>query len=151
MDIREERHDWLVNKIYNNPSLLDIDNIESKTREYALMSSCDLYVVPDIYFWTKYNDKCLEVKGAHNPKLFDKGMNQLEKILYWHEEFNKETPIVGLIMPEYNRRWKEMLRQLHYYSFGDSYGYPTKTYYSQNPKKIKECSKNLSSDQKVYK
>lgn len=129
MDNREERHDWLVNQIYLHPNYIGIERqIISKNKELALIHQGDYFTVPDIFFLTKYSRTYVEVKSSHSCMLYDKGMRQLEKIIWWCNEYDKPIPDARLIMPTENRQNQSMIKELNEYRYGDSHHSPYKVY-----------------------
>lgn len=123
------KHDWLAQKIYDNPRLVDINGeILAKNQEQALLYKGHFLTVPDVYFLTPDNNHYVEVKSSHDERLYDKGMSQLEKIMYWHAEKGLNYPDARLVMPTRNRGkyWIDMLDELNVYSPGDSYKNPTR-------------------------
>lgn len=118
------KHDWLVNKLYTSPSLLDInEEVITKSLEPVLMYKGHYLTVPDINFKTKYNNYYVEVKSSHSSFLYNKGMSQLEKVLDWHNKNNLEEPVLSLFMPLQNegKYWIDMLDNFVIYKLGDSF------------------------------
>lgn len=115
----QRKHDWLVDKVRHTPDAVNIDaeSVLSSADEYALLYRGHYYVVPDVYFDTEYGAHYVEVKSGNTPRLYSKGMYQLERILEWHEMHGRPTPDVRLAMPrrpDY-KRWLDMLYDLDTY------------------------------------
>ena len=121
----EMKHGWLQKQIYYHPELVGLKKhrIIRAAQEVALMTSGHNMVVPDLHFLTLDNNYYYEVKSGHNHKLFTKGMDQLERILMWHDRNRMVEPEVKLVMPDSDkyRVWADMLPNLQVYQPGDSF------------------------------
>ena len=119
------KHDWLVDKIYGQPDLVDIPvrDVISKNQEHILLYKGQYLTIPDIVMHTRLNTYMLEIKSADTQTHFSKGMSQLEKIVMWHDFNNLPEPETRLIMPKRNtdKLWIDMLDDLKIYNLGDSY------------------------------
>lgn len=120
-----QKHDWLQNKIYNHPELVGIpaSSILLKAKEYELIWDGHTLTIPDVYFRIPEVAHFYEIKSGNNPALYNKGMNQLEKIVMWSERHGLKNFEAKMIMPARNsdQLWIEMLKDLEFYSLGDSY------------------------------
>lgn len=99
----EKRHNMLLDRIYEKPSLIGIDpkEIMIRSKEYALISNGDFLVVPDIYFMTRTCKYLIEVKGSMSQTCKTKAKLQLEKMAAWIDQYDRGTRYqLGLIMPK---------------------------------------------------
>ena len=121
------KHDWLQNKIYEQPSLVGINPscISQKSLEEQLLYRGQLYVVPDIKLM--YNSGLphfLEIKSQDSEYLYKKGMSQLNRIHNWAKYYNTEIQEPIIIMPDKTKpseEWIDELYNLKYYTINDSY------------------------------
>lgn len=131
-----QKHDWLQDKIYNDSKLVQINpnTVISKEKEKTLLYKGHPLVVPDICFHTSTAMHLLEIKSHNSMMLYNKGMYQLEKMLFWAEFNGLPQPDAKLVMPNYtiqrSDNWIDMLYDLKYYCLGDSFNTPR--YFHQN-------------------
>lgn len=119
-----QKHNWLQNKLLERPSIIGVnDKIIARQKEYQLMHNDHLFVVPDLYFLAEGGTKYLaEIKSGDSPMLFSKGMNQLERVLYWHEHNGLEVPDNRLVMfGDSGTYWHNDIQHPIIYRLGDSY------------------------------
>lgn len=125
----ERLHHWIVEKLRERPQIAGIEEetFYAKCVDYGLYYQNILLVLPDLYYQTPNGEYFVEVKSAHNPFLFKKGMFQLEKTLDAHLHNGLEEPDIRLWMANQQggRYWIDHLLHPKIYRVGDSFNKPS--------------------------
>ena len=117
------KHNWLQDRILEKPSLVGVeDQIIARQKEYQLLHNDHLFVVPDLYFQGGNMDYLVEIKSGDSPYLYTKGMNQLERIVYWYEHNGLQVPDLRLTMfSDKGKYWHDDIKNPIIYRLGDNY------------------------------